>query len=513
MSESSDEIIFADELKKDEIALNLGWKILITDDDEEVHHVTKFVLSDFKVLGRPIRCYSTYSVKETIEFLQKEKDVAVIFLDVVMEEDDSGLILVKYIREQLHNPFIRIVLRTGQPGSAPEEKIIIEYDINDYKAKTELTAQKLRTTVISSLRSYHDIITLEQNRQGLKTIIEAAPGMFEIQPLKKFAAGTLLQIASLLNANGGALSYRPTSISATQTNAGFIVLAGTGKHERDEDLNLQDVVSKEVFEEIEKSITLKKSRFFGNNFIGFFESKMGGQNIVFFEEVPPLGPLDIELVDIFCLNMAVAFDNLVLNDEIEETQKELFLTFGEFVEKRSLETGSHVKRVAEYTKLLGSCKGLPEAEIDILYLASAMHDIGKIAIPDYVLNKSGRLDSDEMEIMKQHSKFGFELFKFSKRHLFQTATIIAHQHHERWDGTGYPLGLKGTGIHLYARITAIADVFDALTCDRIYRKAWGLDETIAYFKEQSGRMFDPELTELFIRDLDSYLAIRESLKD
>lgn len=513
MIDSGDAFIFADETPQDTKPQPVAWKILITDDDEEVHHVTKLVVGDLHVLNRPIQFYSAFSVKETIEVLKKETDMAMILLDVVMEEDNSGLMLVKYIREQMHNSFIRIVLRTGQPGSAPEEKVILEYDINDYKSKTELTAQKLRTTVISSIRSYHDIISLDQNRQGLKKIIEGAPGMFELQPLKKFVSGTLLQITSLLNANGSSLYYRPAGITASRTDEDFIVLAGTGKHEAEVSKRLQDVVSEEVFLEIEQSIALKKSRFFEQNFIGFFESKTGGQNIIFFEDVPPLGPLDIELVNIFFMNMAVAFDNIMLNDEIEETQKELFVTLGEFVERRSHETGNHVKRVAEYAKYLGICKGLTGTEIDILYMASAMHDIGKIAIPDYVLNKEGLLDPVEMEIMKHHSDFGFELFKFSKRHLFQTATLIAHQHHEHWDGTGYPLGLKGEDIHLYARITAIADVFDALTCDRVYRKAWGLEETLAYFIEQKGKMFDPELTDLFLRDLDAYLDIREKHKD
>jgi len=142
-----------------------------------------------------------------------------------------------------------------------------------------------------------------------------------------------------------------------------------------------------------------------------------------------------------------------------------------------------------------------------------MHDIGKIAIPDLVLNKPAALTKDEMECMKNHSQYGYELFKFSKRKLFQTAAIIAHEHHEHWLGSGYPQGIKGKDIHTYARITAIADVFDALTSDRIYRKAWTIPETISYFKEQKGKQFDPELCELFLSDIESYILIREKHED
>lgn len=471
------------------------------------------VIGDLRVLGKPVDLHSAYSAAQTIDLLQRHPDFAIILLDVVMEEDNSGLKLVEHIRRAMNNSFIRIILRTGQPGSAPEEKVITEYDINDYKSKTELTAQKLRTAVISAVGSYHDIIMLEQNRQGLKKIIEAAPGMFEIQPLKKFAAGTLQQIASLIKAGSGTLFYRPAEEPGGTEGDSFIVLAGTGKHERDTDRKLKETASKAAYSTILSVVENKKSIIEGNNYISFFESEIGGQNILFFEDVPPLSPLDLELVDIFCLNMSIAFDNIILNDEIEDTQKELCLTFGEFVEKRSFETGNHVKRVAQYARHLARAKGLPESEIDVLYLASAIHDIGKIAIPDHVLNKPDFLNAEEMEIMRKHSELGYELFKFSKRHLFQTATIIAHQHHEHWDGSGYPDGLKGEEIHLYARITAIADVFDALTCDRIYRKAWSLDKTKAYFEEQRGKMFDPELTDLFLSDFDSYQVIRETDED
>ena len=149
------------------------WKILIVDDDVEVHNVTKLALGDFKFDQRSLEFLSVYSGKEAREFIQKHPDTAVVLLDVVMEEEDSGLKLVEYIRDELKNKFLRIVLRTGQPGQAPEEQVIADYDINDYKTKTELTSQKLFTTMIVALRSYQDLITIEAHKQELSNLLEA----------------------------------------------------------------------------------------------------------------------------------------------------------------------------------------------------------------------------------------------------------------------------------------------------------------------------------------------------
>ena len=149
------------------------WKILIVDDDVEVHNVTKLALGDFKFDQRSLEFLSVYSGKEAREFIQKHPDTAVVLLDVVMEEEDSGLKLVEYIRDELKNKFLRIVLRTGQPGQAPEEQVIADYDINDYKTKTELTSQKLFTTMIVALRSYQDLIIIEAHKQELSNLLEA----------------------------------------------------------------------------------------------------------------------------------------------------------------------------------------------------------------------------------------------------------------------------------------------------------------------------------------------------
>nr|WP_245986402.1 DUF3369 domain-containing protein [Azospirillum thermophilum] len=191
MSDTDDDLFFLDEADGGGGAAEPGkcWKMLIVDDEPEVHAITKLVLADFVYKGRPAHFISAFSAAEARRVLASETDIAIILLDVVMETDDAGLQLVHHIREELKNRHVRIILRTGQPGQAPERAVILDYDINDYKAKTQLTAQQLFTTTVAALRSYEDITTIEANRRGLEKIIEASSSLFRVRSMKLFAAG------------------------------------------------------------------------------------------------------------------------------------------------------------------------------------------------------------------------------------------------------------------------------------------------------------------------------------
>lgn len=202
-----------------------------------------------------------------------------------------------------------------------------------------------------------------------------------------------------------------------------------------------------------------------------------------------------------------------LNQEIMDTQKEVVYAMGEIAETRSKETGNHVKRVAEYSKILALKYGLTKEEAELLKLASPMHDIGKVGIPDNILNKPGKLSPEEFEIMKTHATIGYEMLKHSNRPILQAAAIVSREHHEKFDGTGYPRGLKGKDIHIFGRITALADVFDALGSERVYKKAWDDKKIFDLFMEQKGKHFDPDIVDLFFNNLDEIFKVREKFKD
>jgi PAS domain S-box-containing protein len=202
-----------------------------------------------------------------------------------------------------------------------------------------------------------------------------------------------------------------------------------------------------------------------------------------------------------------------LHKELEDTQREVIYKMGEIVETRSEETGNHIKVVAEYSKLLALKYGLSPEEAEILKLASPMHDIGKVGIPDSLLNKPAKLTKDEFEIMKSHTTIGYEILKTSNRPILKASAIVAYEHHEKWNGSGYPRGLHGENIHIYGRITALADVFDALASERVYKKAWELDDILEYFKEEKAKHFDPKLIDIFFDNLNEFLKIRNEYKN
>ena len=340
------------------------WKVLIVDDEKDVHDVTVLALKRLVFDSRAVEFLSAFSAAEARNILCANTDVAVLLLDVVMEDENAGLDLVRYIREELKNKMVRIILRTGHPGQAPEESVTMEYDINDYREKSELTARSLKTALITAFRSYRDIATIKS-----------------------------------------------------------------------------------------------------------------------------------------------------LNHEIESTQKELIYTLGEIAESRSVETGHHVKRVGEISALLASRYGLAAEEAARMPLAASMHDLGKLAIHDSILNKPGPLTGAEFEIMKHHCELGYEILSKSSRPLLQMAKVIAREHHENFDGTGYPYGLKGAEISIWSRIVALADVFDALGTRRVYKEAWPKEKIFDYIVAESGKKFDPELVEVFIRHIDDVYKVRERFSD
>ncbi|MCK5529527.1 MAG: HD domain-containing protein [Kiritimatiellae bacterium] len=202
-----------------------------------------------------------------------------------------------------------------------------------------------------------------------------------------------------------------------------------------------------------------------------------------------------------------------LNMEITNTQSEVVFTMGAIGESRSKETGNHVKRVAKYSYLLAIKYGMPEDEARLLEQASPMHDIGKVGIPDAILKKPGKLTEEEFKIMKTHAVLGYGMLNCSERPIFKTAAIVANEHHEKWNGKGYPQGTAGEAIHIYGRITALADVFDALGSDRIYKKAWPDEKIFALIKEESGEHFDPKIVDIFLENLDEFREIREAYRD
>jgi putative two-component system response regulator len=210
------------------------------------------------------------------------------------------------------------------------------------------------------------------------------------------------------------------------------------------------------------------------------------------------------------LEAKVAYERVRLLTELVENQKEMIFMLTELMESTSDETGKHIKRLSEISALLAKYhKSLSVHDMDMLYHASPMHDIGKMMIPREILNKPGRLTEEEFNVIKSHTTNGYQLLCRSDRRIIKSAAVIAHEHHEKWDGSGYPRGLKGNDIHIYGRIVALADVFDALTHARCYKAVWSRDRVVDYIEGHRETQFDPELVDIFLDHVDEFFAIAD----
>ena len=490
------------------------WKILLVDDEPDIHDVTKLTLHRFQLDGRGLQFFDAYNAPQAKEILSREPDIALVFLDVVMETEDAGLEVARWMRQDLKNQFTRIVLRTGQPGQAPEESVIVDYDINDYKEKTELDRTKLFTTTFAALRAYRDIFTVEEARrfqvtyrEGLERVIEASAHIHQQRNLHDFANGLLQQVVALLRLEKSML-LRLRGASGVSGENSYEVLAKIGNFDDDEQLINQDLLLK-----LDDAAVNRISRLHGDTYVGYFPNESGKASLLVLQGVENVSEIDAKLLEVFSSGVAIAFDNILLNQEISDTQGELIMRLGDVVESRSPEAGNHVRRMAEVCHLLAIAWGMDPDEAAILKQAAPMHDIGKIATPDAVLLKPGKLDASEWDIMRMHPEVGMSILDGSHRPILRAASIIAHQHHEKYDGSGYPRGLQGEEIHVYARIVAVADVFDALMHSRVYKPAWPVDQVIAHLKSVSGSHLDPQFVDLLIANVDRAVSINERFPD
>lgn len=513
----SDEFLFAAEPEPVHSVSNGSWKVLIVDDEPEVHAVTRLALNDFSFQQKRLEFISAYSGEEAQKILATQPDIAVVLLDVVMETDDAGLKVASYIRETLHNHFVRIILRTGQPGQAPERQVIVNYDINDYKSKTELTAQKLFTVMMSSLRSYRDIISLEQSRQGLEKIINASVDLFSSHSMEQFIDGVLQQLTSVLGCNEDALIVSSSLVAGNMQTTDphdLVVFAGQGEFERKEGKPIKEVLDPALLEAFEAALQTKDIVYRDNYLVAYCCSKFTQGSLLYVSGLPgPMNENQKKLIELFAQNVQVAYENVQLQHEVEDTQREIVYRLSEAVEQRSVETGNHVRRIAFICYELAKAYGLSELEAEKLMFAAPLHDVGKVGIPDNILNKPEGLNEQEWQVMQTHASIGFNILKGSKRAIVQAGAIIARDHHEKWDGSGYPDGKQGEQIHIYARIAALADVYDALRHRRCYKDAWTLQQVLAEIDSQAGKQFEPKLVTVFKTIVPKLEAILQKYPD
>jgi response regulator RpfG family c-di-GMP phosphodiesterase len=296
------------------------WKVLIVDDEEQVHVVTRLALEGFEFANRKLELLSAYTGEEARKIIAANPDIALILLDVVMETDQAGLEVARYIREELQNRFVRIVLRTGQPGQAPEHKVITGYDINDYKEKTELTRQKLFTTVYTSLSSYRDLVALDGNRRGLVKVIEASARIFELRSMEYFAEGVLEQLTALLYLDQDAMVIMTSGLAADRQNGTFNVVAATGRFRQHVGQDLRGSLHQVVLERVGEALK-RKSGYFGDTYyVGYYQTDSGVEHLLYVSANAPISVPDRNLIELFARNVSIAHENVRLMSQTRHSR-------------------------------------------------------------------------------------------------------------------------------------------------------------------------------------------------
>ena len=497
---------------KEEIGNKYTWNIMIIDDEQSVHDATHYALRKFSFMNKGLKILDAYSAKEAEYMVAHEDDLALMLVDVVMETDDAGLRFIKWYRDSGINPCTRIILRTGQPGQAPEQEIILNYDLHDYKTKTELTAEKLFSAMISGLRGYNDIRRLEQTKDSLEKIVKSTSSIMRVQTMYEYAQAVLQQISNVFD-------IRSTGILCAHysKNDGWSVLAESGKVEKDHD----EVF--DIFNNISHSGEQVEEGWLASL---LYQSELNSY-AVYLETNKPLNEMQARMILLFCHNVSIGLSNIKLYDGLIKANRFTVMSLAQITESRDHSTGEHVFRIAKAVEMLTSklleknlyAEELADEElVSAIGLASTLHDIGKISIADKVLLKPGKLTDEEFEQIKLHTVYGADVLdailntSSEKISYLGVGKDIARYHHERWDGKGYPERLTGLEIPIPARITSIVDVFDALTHARCYKPPYELEEAKGIIADGIGTAFDPVIADLFLNEVADVIMEEERME-
>jgi response regulator RpfG family c-di-GMP phosphodiesterase len=473
------------------------WKLLVVDDEPDIRRLTVLNLRGFEFSGRGLEILEAASASEARDILHAHDNIAMALVDVVMESDDAGLKLVDFIRNELGNRNIRLIIRTGQPGVAPERYVIEHFDIDDYKDKTELTAQKLYTAVRVGIKGYRDLQVIELNRQGLARILDVTPELYNLHldRLEEYFKGVLMQIIAICKLEHSGMISTIDGLVATLEGKDIRIRAATGDlEERDGDAERRNMIASLCSDAVlshEVPGALRQGAL-----VVPLKVKEEVLGFVYLEAAGELTGDDRELIRVMANQCAAALDNFRLHHSLAESYEEAIDMLGQVAEFKDSATGKHIRRIQEYTQRLALALGCPDEEAKVYAKASRLHDIGKVGIPDNILRKPGKLTAEEFAVMKRHTRIGDAVL--SRSVSLAVARVVAKSHHERWDGSGYPEGLGGEDIPYPARIVAVADVFDALLSIRPYKQPWQEADAAAQIQLGRGTHFDPQVVDAFM---------------
>jgi response regulator RpfG family c-di-GMP phosphodiesterase len=493
------------------------------DDEREVHEITKLVLSGVTFNGRCLTFLHAYTSHEAISQIASNPDIAVALVDVVMDGDSAGLRVIDHVRNVLCNKLIRLILRTGQPGSAPEKEVLVKYEINDYKTKDELSATKLFSTVVTALRNYMDLSALEESSRGIDRVLEATSAMFRARTLERMAEVALTKLASLLNAGAGQRSNLTVRGSFVRKNSGAWSAVASlgepglfdeiGKSSSDDD-GFSQIVKIELDVDDESfAIWFNPGReltVVEQSLIQLFRLNTHGalRHLLTLLQVEIAQHMAVMAISTVGLNISAQCENVRRLDTFASSTPQLENDFlvtlavqGEVAQwgtqKRAM---SHLLRVKELSlKVAEALKLEPQFCQDLCY-ASQFHDIGNVFVPVYDAGSWFVPTATSRDKAEKHALAGMSYLRnlrsLHPRRL-SIASEIAAGHHESWNGAGFPKGVVGDCIPISARIVAAVDFWDTYTHANEFsnRPAYSKAETLEMLSIASGYYFDPRVVD------------------
>ncbi|MFC6439949.1 response regulator [Bowmanella sp. JS7-9] len=499
-----DDFLFADEQDDalDDVPKK-SWKILIVDDEKEIHTVTRLALNDFVFQDRSLEFLGAMSGAEAKQVLAEHDDIAIVLLDVVMETEHAGLDVARYIREELNNYYTRIILRTGQPGQAPERHVIINYDINDYKSKTDLTAQKLFTVIISTLRSYRDIVVIDENRRGLEKIIKASANLFSMRSLERFIEGIVQQLSSLLGGTEEAVYMTavagPKPISDIQAEH-YYVFSACGQFNDLQGKPLEEVMQGNKLDSCKAALNSKDIVYGEDHVVAYCASKSQRGAILYMSGLQrTLNDLDKHLIDLFAMNVQIAFDNILRSQEIEQSQQLLIEHLANLLANNGHGVHARTRRLKAMTTLLAKQAGMEEAAAQELAQAVSIFDMR---------HSSELTDFDpcaDNTTALGVGQFANQALETSQYGFIRLAAQLANEFREAWDGSGCPNKKQGESIALATRITQIVITLENTVSAE---PDMSMPEALQRLEALAGKQLDPELVTLLISQQDAASQIR-----
>lgn len=494
------------------------WSVLVVDDEQDMHTQTKLAVSGASAFERPIRLQHAHDPVRAKELLSQTRFAVVV---INIGADGQGMELAWWLRRQKSNHTSRIILRLAQAGMMPELNTLTEADIDDGKAMMELNPRCLLALLVKAIRHYRHIVAADEAQQqsqslqnGMRNVLSASARLFELSHFSQLLPEIHKEISAIADVGQDALLLRQchdahadakSGSNTPQGNPRFEAIMGLGTLQQ----KLAEPLGPELLDLLQRSQHSHDIRYRHGALLCPLPVPHGDSHYLYLPRAEAISDVQQQLIAVFTINAGMALAHFAQEQHVNETQAELLLRLGHVAANQAHHSINHIKRMADYCYELGLLAGMAEPQADILSRAAPMHDIGNIGISDAILQQPDSLSPEARAIMARHTEIGWQLLSGSEQPVLQCAAKICLQHHEKYDGSGYPNGLKGDAICLPARIVAIADAFDALCHKRSYKDAWALEDVQAEMQSCAGSYFDPELMALFIEHIDQFIAIKQ----